>query len=78
MVRERSREVEEKDQIRNWQPPVDGLEIMQRFNLAPSKPVGILKDSLKDAILDGAIPNTKEAALTYLEEKAKEMGIYPV
>ncbi|ANH79693.1 tRNA nucleotidyltransferase [Niabella ginsenosidivorans] len=75
MVRERSREVEEKDQIRSWQPPVDGLEIMQLFNLPPSKPVGILKDSLKDAILDGEIPNTRAAALEYLKQKAKELNI---
>ena len=75
LVRERCKEVEEKDQIRNWQPPVDGIEIMQLFNLQPSKPVGILKDALKDAILDGEIPNTREAALDYLKEKAKEIGI---
>ncbi|MBO9618495.1 MAG: HD domain-containing protein [Niabella sp.] len=75
LVRERSKEVEEKDHIRNWQPPVDGLEIMQLFNLQPSKPVGILKDALKDAILDGAIPNTREAALEFLTVKAKEIGI---
>ncbi|MCF3109980.1 CCA tRNA nucleotidyltransferase [Niabella sp. CC-SYL272] len=75
LVRERCKEVEEKDQIRNWQPPIDGIEIMQLFNLAPSKPVGILKDTLKDAILDGEIPNTKEAALEFLNKKAKEIGI---
>lgn len=75
LVRERSKEVEEKDHIRNWQPPVDGLEIMRLFNLQPSKPVGILKDSLKDAILDGAILNTREAALEFLTVKAKEIGI---
>ncbi|MBZ4189954.1 CCA tRNA nucleotidyltransferase [Niabella beijingensis] len=75
LVRERCKEVEEKDQIRNWQPPVDGIEIMQLFNLAPSKPVGILKDALKDAILDGLIPNTREAALEFLREKAKEIGL---
>ena len=75
LVRERCKEVEEKDQIRNWQPPVDGLEIMQIFNLNPSRPVGILKDSLKDAILDGEVQNNREAALTFLQKKAKEIGI---
>lgn len=75
LVRERCKEVEEKDQIRNWQPPVNGLEIMQLFNLTPSKPVGILKDSLKDAILDGDILNTREAALEFLKAKAKEIGV---
>lgn len=75
LVRERCKEVEEKDQIRNWQPPVDGIEIMELFKLPPSKPVGILKDSLKDAILDGIIPNTREAALGFLKEKAAEIGV---
>jgi len=75
MVRERSREVEEKDQIRSWQPPIDGVEIMQIFNLQPSKFVGILKDSLKDAILDGEIENTKEAALLFLKQKALEIKL---
>ena len=75
LVRQRSQEVEEKDHIRNWQPPVDGIEIMELFGLSPSKPVGILKDSLKDAILDGLIPNDREAALSFLTEKALDMGL---
>lgn len=75
LVRERCKIVEEKDQIRNWQPPVDGLEIMQLFNLHPSRPVGILKDSLKDAILDGEIANNREAALGFLKTKAREIGV---
>lgn len=77
-VRQRCREVEEKDQIRSWQPPIDGQRIMELFALPPSKPVGILKDSLKDAILDGIIPNTYEAAEQFLLEKAREMGLNPV
>lgn len=75
LVRERCKEVEEKDQIRSWQPPVDGLEIMQIFNLNPSRPVGILKDSLKDAILDGEVQNNRESALAFLQKKAKEIGV---
>lgn len=75
LVRDRCREVEEKDQIRNWQPPIDGLEIMQLFNLTPSRPVGILKDGLKDAILDGDIANNREEALAFLYRKAKEIGV---
>lgn len=75
MVRERCRIVEEKDHVRNWQPPVTGETIMELFGLAPSKPVGILKDSLKEAMLDGIIPNTREAALAFIIEKAKGMGL---
>ncbi|RYY56632.1 MAG: HD domain-containing protein [Chitinophagaceae bacterium] len=78
LVRSRCREVEERDQLRNWQPPVDGSAIMEMFGLSPSKPVGVLKDSLKDAILDGIIPNTLEAALDFLRDKAKGMGLNPV
>lgn len=78
LVRERCREVEEKDQIRNWQPPIDGLEIMRIFNIPPSREVGLLKDSLKDAILDGEIPNSYEAAYIFIINKAKELGFQAV
>ncbi len=74
-VRQRCREVEENDHIRNWQPPVDGEMIMKMFGLSPGKPIGILKDALKDAILDGVIANSKEAALEFIIERAAEMGL---
>jgi putative nucleotidyltransferase with HDIG domain len=75
LVRQRCKEVEEKDHIRNWQPPVTGEMIMQAFGLPPSKPVGVIKDALKDAILDGVIPNTYDAAYTYMIEKGKSLGL---
>jgi poly(A) polymerase len=75
MVRQRCQEVEEKDHVRNWQPPVTGEMIMQQFNLPPSKPVGDIKNAIKDAILDGLIENTPEAANEFMIQLAKKMGL---
>jgi len=78
LVRRKLKEIEAKDHIRNFQPPIDGLEIMELFHLPPGKEVGELKSAIKDAILDGEIPNEREAAYEYLIKVAREKGLNAV
>jgi len=74
-IREEMRQVEERDRIKNWQPPISGEEIMTLFNIKPSYTVGVLKNSLKDAILDGVISNDYDSAKEFIIKKAKELGL---
>jgi len=75
LVRQKLVDIEEKDRIRNFQPPVDGNEIMEMFDLKPCKEIGILKTKLKDAILDGDVPNEYEPALQFVINEAEKLGL---
>ena len=78
LVRQKLVELEERDRIRNFQPPVSGDDIMKTFNISPCREIGIIKDTIKDAILDGIIPNDREAAWQMMLQKAAELGLHPV
>ena len=75
LVRRKLKDLEERDRIRNFQPPVSGEEIMKVFNLPPCPKVGSLKSAIKDAILDGVIPNEHDAAYEFMLQRAKKMGL---
>ena len=75
LVREKLKTIEEKDRVRNFQPPIDGNEIMEIFNIPASNLVGELKSKIKDAILDGVIPNEYNAAYKFLMKEAKRLNI---
>ncbi|MDP2115386.1 MAG: HD domain-containing protein [Bacteroidota bacterium] len=77
LVRQKLKDLEERDHIRNFQPPVSGETIMEVFGLEPCREVGLIKVAIKDAILDGIIPNEQEPAYQFMLEKGKEMGLIP-
>ncbi|PQJ73965.1 CCA tRNA nucleotidyltransferase [Polaribacter gangjinensis] len=75
LVRTKIKEVEERDQVRNFQPPISGEEIMNAFNLQPCKEIGIIKEAIKEAILEGEIPNEHEASYQFMIQKGKSLGL---
>ena len=78
IVKQKVEEVEERDHIRNFQPPVSGEEIMRIFALKPCREVGQIKEAIKEAILEGKIPNEYDAAYTFMLTKAESLGLKPV
>jgi len=78
LVKQKLKDVEQSDQLRNWQPPVSGEDIMEAFNISAGRDVGIIKTQIREAILEGDIKNSKEEAYEYMLEKGKALGLIAV
>lgn len=78
LVKQKLKDVEERDQLRNWQPPITGNDIMQTFNLTAGKEVGVLKNAIREAILEGEIANNYQEAFNFMLKKAKALGLNPI
>ena len=78
LVKQKLKDVEKSDQLRNWQPPISGEDIMQAFNLSAGKNVGIIKNQIREAILEGEIKNSREEAYEFMIQKGKTLGLVPV
>jgi len=78
LVKQKLKDVEERDKIRNWQPPVSGNDIMEAFGISAGKEVGMIKNAIREAILEGEITNDHDQALAFMLMKGKEFGLIPV
>jgi putative nucleotidyltransferase with HDIG domain len=78
LVKQKLKDVEDRDKVRNWQPPVSGIDIMETFGIKAGKEVGILKSQIREAILEGDISNSREEALNFMIKKAKELDLEPI
>jgi tRNA nucleotidyltransferase (CCA-adding enzyme) len=78
IVRQKISEVEQRDQVRNFQPPISGEQIMETFNIKPSREIGLIKEAIKEAILEGEIPNQYQDAYDYMLKRGEKLGLTPV
>jgi len=78
LVKQKLKDVEERDHLRNWQPPIDGDDIMKTFGIGPGRHVGVIKKAIREAILEGDIPNSRDEAFSFMVEKGKSLGLIQV
>lgn len=75
LVKQKLKDVEDRDRIRNWQPPISGEDIMQAFGLSPGREIGIIKNAIREAILEGEIPNDRQEAYTFMLAEGARLGL---